>query len=82
MVRAGFSRGGRTDLHIVTRGIMTDVRYRDDILDVYVRPYAGAIGPQFILMDDNARPHRAKVVEEYLQRTGDHRPYGLASMLI
>ena len=32
-----------------------------------VRPYAGATGPDFILMDDNARPHRARVVEQYLQ---------------
>ena len=67
MVLAGISRGGRTDLHIVMRGIITGVRYRDEILDVYVIPYAGAIGPQFILMDDNARPHRARVFEEYLQ---------------
>ena len=41
-------------MHIVMRGMMTGVRYRDDILDVYVRPYAGAIGPQFIFIDDNA----------------------------
>ena len=47
---------------------MTGLCYGDDILDVYVRPYAGAIGPQFILMDDNARPRRANVVEEYLQQ--------------
>ena len=45
MVWAGISIGGRTDLHIVMRGMQTYVRYRDDILDVYVRPYAGAIGP-------------------------------------
>jgi transposase len=44
------------------------VRYRDEILDVYVRRYAGAVGPEFILMDDNARPHRAIVVEQYLQQ--------------
>ena len=68
MVWAGISRGGRTDMQIVTRGMMTGVRYRDEILDVYVRPYAGAIGPQFILMDDNARPHRARVVEDCLQQ--------------
>ena len=68
MVWAGISRGGRIDLHIVMRGMMTGVRYRDEILDVYVRPYASAIGPQFILMDDNARPHRARVVEDYLQQ--------------
>ena len=38
------------------------------MLNIYVRPNAGAIGPQFIIMDDNARPHRARVVEEYLQQ--------------
>ena len=65
---AGISRGGRTHLQIVMRGMMTGVRYRDEILDIYVRPYAGAVGPQFILMDDNARPHRARVVEMYLQQ--------------
>jgi len=68
MVWAGISRGGRTDLHIMMRGMTTGVRYRDEILDIYVRPYAGAIGPQFILMDDNARSHRAMVVEDYLQQ--------------
>ncbi|GFX71663.1 transposable element Tcb1 transposase [Trichonephila clavipes] len=33
-------------------------------LHPYVRPYAAAIGNDFILMDDNARPHRARIVEE------------------
>ena len=66
MVWAGISRGGRTDPHIVIKGMMTGLCYRDDILDVYVRPCAGSIGPQFILMDDNARLHRVRVVEEYL----------------
>ena len=68
MVWAGISRGGRTDLHIVMRDMMTGVRYREEILDVYVRPYAGAIGPQFILIDNNARPRRTRAVEDYLQQ--------------
>ncbi|GFU65205.1 HTH_Tnp_Tc3_2 domain-containing protein [Trichonephila clavipes] len=34
----------------------------DEILD----PYAGAIGSDFILMDDNAQHYRAVIVEEYL----------------
>ena len=68
MMWAGISRGGRTYLCIVMRGMVTGVRYMDDILDVYARRYAGTIGPQFVLMDDNARPHRARVVEEYLQQ--------------
>ena len=58
---------GKTDLHIVENGGLTGQRYVDEILDVYVRPYAGAIGPEFILMDDNASPHRANVTIRYLQ---------------
>ncbi|GBL84083.1 hypothetical protein AVEN_100930-1 [Araneus ventricosus] len=57
------SLGGHTDLNVVHGGTLTGVRYRDEILDPYVRPYAGAIGNDFILMDDNARPHRAVVVD-------------------
>ncbi|GFX81785.1 transposable element Tcb2 transposase [Trichonephila clavipes] len=43
------------------------------ILDPYVRPYAAAIGNDFILMDDNARPRRARIVEEYLEDHGLER---------
>ena len=60
--------GGRTDLHVFPRGTVNAHVYRDDILDAYVRPYAGAIGDAFLLQDDNARPHRARIVDVYLQR--------------
>ncbi|GBM48599.1 hypothetical protein AVEN_158171-1 [Araneus ventricosus] len=40
---------------------------------IHVRPYAGAIDNGFILMDDNARPHRAVVVEVYLEGHGLER---------
>ncbi|GFS54708.1 uncharacterized protein TNCV_2749661 [Trichonephila clavipes] len=52
---------------------VTGLRYRDEILDPYVHPYAAAIGNDFILMDDNARPHRARIVEEYLEDHGLER---------
>ena len=39
-------------------GVMAGVRYREEILNVYARSYAGAIGAYFLLMNDNARPHR------------------------
>ncbi|GBM36057.1 Transposable element Tcb2 transposase [Araneus ventricosus] len=64
MVWAGISLGGHTDLHAFHGGILTGVRYRDEILDPYVRPYAGAISNDFILMDDNARH-----IELWLLRT-------------
>ena len=68
MVWAGISIGGRTDLYVIDRGTLTGVRYRQEILNPIVRPFAGAIGDDFILMDDNARPHRAMVVYQYLER--------------
>ncbi|GFV98496.1 transposable element Tcb2 transposase [Trichonephila clavipes] len=65
--------GGHTDLHVFHGGTVTGLRYRDEILDPYVRPYAAAIGNDFILMDDNARPHRARIVEEYREDHGLER---------
>ncbi|GFU39109.1 transposable element Tc3 transposase [Trichonephila clavipes] len=73
LVWAGISLGGHTDLHVFHGGTVTGLRYRDEILDPYVRPYAAAIGNDFILMDDNARPHRAGIVEEYLEDHGLER---------
>ena len=52
MVYAGISIDGRTDLHIIRYGALTDRRYRDEILRLIVVPYAAAIGDDFILMDD------------------------------
>ncbi|GFU96912.1 transposable element Tcb2 transposase [Trichonephila clavipes] len=63
LVWAGISLGGHTDLHVFHGGTVTGLRYRDEILDPYVHSYAAAIGSDFILMDDNARPHRARIVE-------------------
>ncbi|GFT90446.1 transposable element Tc3 transposase [Trichonephila clavipes] len=73
LVWAGISLGCHTDLHVFHGGTVTGLRYRDEILDPYVRPYAAAIGNDFILMDDNARPHRARIVEEYLEDHGLER---------
>ncbi|GBM74152.1 hypothetical protein AVEN_216161-1 [Araneus ventricosus] len=69
MVWAGISLGGHTDLHVIHGGTLTGVRYRDEILD----PYAGSFGNDFILIDDNARPHRAVVVEDHLEGHGLER---------
>ncbi|KAI3359453.1 hypothetical protein L3Q82_013757, partial [Scortum barcoo] len=42
----------------------------DEILRPLVRPYAGAVGPGFLLMQDNARPHVAGVCQQFLQDEG------------
>ncbi|GFX39204.1 transposable element Tcb2 transposase [Trichonephila clavipes] len=70
--QGSLSLGGHTDLHVFHGGTVNALRYRDKILDPYVRPYA-AIGNDFILMDDNARPHQARIVEEYLEDHGLER---------
>ncbi|GBM35827.1 Transposable element Tc3 transposase [Araneus ventricosus] len=67
-VWGGISLGGRTDLHVFPSGTVNAQAYRDNILDAYVRPYAGAIGDDFLLQDDNARLHRARIVDDYLQQ--------------
>ncbi|GFV30033.1 transposable element Tcb2 transposase [Trichonephila clavipes] len=54
----------RTDLYINRDGPLTARRYRDEILRPIVVPYTAAIGDDFILMDDNCRPHRANLVED------------------
>lgn len=49
---------------------MTANRYVEEILGEHVVPYAGFIGENFILMQDNARPHTAAAVRQYLQEVG------------
>ncbi|GFX66845.1 transposable element Tcb1 transposase [Trichonephila clavipes] len=46
---------------------MTGHIYRDVILEQHVRLFRGAMGTEFLFMDDNARPHRANIVDERLQ---------------
>ncbi|UYV65665.1 hypothetical protein LAZ67_3005028 [Cordylochernes scorpioides] len=67
MIWAGIFLGGRTALHIFRQGTLTGQRYRDEILAAYVIPQALEMGENFLLMDDNARPHRAGVVDTFLQ---------------
>ncbi|GFU41198.1 transposable element Tcb2 transposase [Trichonephila clavipes] len=45
----------------------------DEILRPIVVPYAAAIGDDFILMDDNCRPHRANLVEDFPFKEGIER---------
>ncbi|XP_068082888.1 nose resistant to fluoxetine protein 6 [Anabrus simplex] len=64
---AKFAYGCSTDLYVVQNGAMTAQRYRDEILRHFIVPYAGAIGDGFLQVDDNARPHRAALVDNMLE---------------
>ncbi|GFW74744.1 transposable element Tcb1 transposase [Trichonephila clavipes] len=56
----------RTDLHVQSV-TMTGHIYRDVILEQHVRLFRSIMGAEFLFMDDNARPHRANIVDECLQ---------------
>ncbi|GFU91139.1 transposable element Tc3 transposase [Trichonephila clavipes] len=65
LVRGGIILGSRTDLHVQSV-TMTGHIYRNVILE-HVRLLRGAMGAKFLFIDDNARPHRANIVDECLQ---------------
>ncbi|GFW98070.1 uncharacterized protein TNCV_2491261 [Trichonephila clavipes] len=59
--------GSRTDLHIFDAGSVNGTRYCNEILLPYVRLFRGAMGLQFLLMDDNAPCHRTVAAEQLLE---------------
>ncbi|GFW06984.1 transposable element Tcb1 transposase [Trichonephila clavipes] len=66
LVWGGIILGSRTDLHFQSV-TMTGHIFWDVILEQHVRLFRGAMGAEFLFMDDNARPHRANTVDECLQ---------------
>ncbi|GFV38832.1 transposable element Tcb2 transposase [Trichonephila clavipes] len=59
--------GSRTDLHIFDAGSINGNRYCNDILLSYVRLFRGAMGLQFLFMDDNAPCHRTVAAKQLLE---------------
>ncbi|GFY26738.1 transposable element Tcb1 transposase [Trichonephila clavipes] len=66
LVWGGIILGSRTDLNVQSL-TMTGHIYRYVIQEKHVRLFWGAIDAEFLFMDDNARPHRANIVDDYLQ---------------
>ena len=52
------------------RGNLTGARYRDGIFRPIARPYAGAVGPGFLLVHDDVRSHVARVCQRFLEDEG------------
>ncbi|GFV13313.1 transposable element Tcb2 transposase [Trichonephila clavipes] len=67
LVWGGIMLGSRTDLHIFAAGSVNGTRYCNEILLPYVRLFRGAMGLQFLFMDDNAPCHRTVAAEQLLE---------------
>ncbi|GFX06540.1 transposable element Tcb2 transposase [Trichonephila clavipes] len=67
LVWGGIMLNGRTELHIFDIGSVTGDRYCEEVFLPHVRLFRGAIGQDFIFMDDNARLYRTLAVEELLE---------------
>jgi len=72
MIWAGISANAHTDLHFFDRNMNADV-YVEEVLISYVVPYAPFIGENFLFMQDNARPHIARRVLNFLDEVGINR---------
>ncbi|GFT55855.1 transposable element Tc3 transposase [Trichonephila clavipes] len=59
--------GSRTDLHILDAGLVNGTRHCNEILLLYVRLFRGAMGLQFLFMNDNAPCHRTVASEQLLE---------------
>ncbi|GFU90001.1 transposable element Tcb2 transposase [Trichonephila clavipes] len=71
LVWGGIMLGSRTDLHIFDAGSVNGTRYCNEILLPYVRLFRGAMGLQFLFMDDNAPCHRTVAAEQFFLESED-----------
>ncbi|GFV60074.1 transposable element Tcb2 transposase [Trichonephila clavipes] len=67
LVWGGIMLGSRTDLHIFDAGSVNETRYCNEILLPYVRLFRGAMGLQFLFMDDNVPCHRTVAAKQLLE---------------
>ena len=64
-----FSLSCKLDLYVIDR-TLTGQQYRDQILCPLIVPHFDGhpLASRPILMDDNARPHKTRIVQDYLQQ--------------
>ena len=70
MVWGGISNEARTELEVFHRVRLTGASYVERVIEPHVMPFAGYIGENFQFMQDNAKPHTARLVQEYLHEVG------------
>lgn len=66
MVWGGISLHGKTELVILDEGTVTAASYVERIIRPHVIPFSHRIGEDFVLMQDNARPHTARITQRAL----------------
>ena len=71
MVWGAISWNNMSSLEIID-GTMTAAKYRDLLDTVSVPFWMQAVGAGFILQDDNARPHRGRIVMDYHDTHDDY----------
>lgn len=67
---AGISAEGRTELVLIENGTLNAERFMQEILNEHVGPFMIRMDRVGILMHDNARPHTARIVHNYLDEVG------------
>ena len=72
MVWGVISLAGKTSL-VTIGGNLNAERYQGEILQPVAIPSIHSLGPNSILQEDNARPHRAGFIRDYLQNVGLER---------
>lgn len=66
MAWGGISFDARTELVFIENGTLNAHRYLQQVLEDHVVPFMATLGDDATFMHDNARPHTARVVTEYL----------------
>ena len=80
MVHVGVSINRRMNLHIIQNKALTGCLYRVEILSPYiVVPSTTANEDNFVLVDNNFRPHRANAADDFLFEEGTN---GMARVLL
>ena len=68
MARAqSWSGNGKTDFYVIVNVTLMILRYCYEDLDQFLRPYACAIGPEFIRIDNYVRLHHAHATNAFLE---------------
>lgn len=67
MVWGGITAQGKTQL-VIINGNLNGRRYIDEVLTPVVVPFMQTLNPGALFQDDNARPHRARIVDDFLHQ--------------